>query len=90
MKPWPGTYTIWNTPKRQQRLILDWVSTVPNPAGPQRAEPGQVLRCESDQLWVATGEGVLAVERIQPAGKRVLEVSEFLRGYRLAAGTRLE
>jgi methionyl-tRNA formyltransferase len=41
---------------------------------------------DGDWLVVAAGSGALRIERLQPAGKRVLAVGEFLRGYPVRAG----
>ena len=51
-------------------------------------QPGTVLVASGEQLLVATGEGTLAIERIQPAGKRALSAAEFLRGYGVRPGER--
>jgi methionyl-tRNA formyltransferase len=89
-QPWPTTYTFWRRPVGEPlRLILDWVTRVSEPAAIQTT-PGEVVVASGDQLTVATGDGLLAIERIQPAGKRVLSTSEFLRGYPLRPGNRLE
>ena len=50
------------------------------------AEPGTVIASDGQQLVIATGEGTLAIDSLQPAGKRVLQISEFLRGYPVKAG----
>lgn len=39
-------------------------------------------------LGVATGDGILLAARVQPAGKREMDVDELLRGHPIAAGTR--
>ena len=52
-------------------------------------EPGQVTLCDGRQLIVATGEGGLSILSLQPAGKKVLRVDQFLRGYHLRVGDRL-
>jgi methionyl-tRNA formyltransferase len=67
------------------RLILDRASAVPSD---ERDVPGTVLAAAGDLLVVATGSGDLAVERVQPAGKRVLSAAEFLRGYPVQRGER--
>lgn len=87
-QPWPGTYTHWHTPKGESlRLILDRVvEIVPGSI----AGAGQVVRASAGQLWVATGDGWLGIQRLQPAGKRVLEVDEFLRGYPVQVGQSLQ
>ena len=43
----------------------------------------------SGRLCVATGDGSLELLAIQPAGKRVMQVGEFLRGQQVAVGQRL-
>jgi methionyl-tRNA formyltransferase len=87
LQPWPGVYTHWHAKKQPLRLILDWVEVVP---GQSTAEaPGTILASGSDRLWIATGNGVIGIERIQPAGKRTMEIVEFLRGYALPVGDRL-
>ncbi len=51
--------------------------------------PGAVLRCD-DELQVACGSDALALDELQPAGGRRMSGVEFLRGRRLAPGTRFE
>jgi methionyl-tRNA formyltransferase len=57
------------------------------------AKPGIVVANPNndnrENLCVATGEGCISISRIQPAGKRVLEIAEFLRGYQLKPGAQL-
>lgn len=53
------------------------------------AVPGEVLGSDSAGLRLATGAGVLRFRRLQRAGGRMLEASEFLRGFPVPAGTRL-
>ncbi len=62
----------------------------PESAAPSDVPPGTILRATDDKLFVATGQGMLAIRRLQPAGKRVMETAEFLRGHALTEGTRLE
>jgi methionyl-tRNA formyltransferase len=48
--------------------------------------PGTVL---DDQLTVACGEGAVRILELQRAGRQAMKAHEFLRGWRIAAGTRL-
>ncbi len=81
---WPKTDTHWLRPDGPPlRLILDKAG-VEASSGPA----GEVLVAAGDRLVVAAGSGALAIERIQPAGKRVLGTAEFLRGYPVRAGQR--
>jgi len=57
---------------------------------PAEAEPGVVTRVERDRVVVAAGEGQIAILEIQPPGKRVMAVQEFLRGHAIALGERFE
>ena len=51
-------------------------------------EPGRILVADGKRLHVATGNGVLSIVTLQPAGKRHMAVDEFLRGYPVRAGDR--
>lgn len=93
LQPWPGAYTFWSRGGGEPlRLLLDQVRIVPNEelgAEPLDSPPGTVLGVVDGRLRVATGDGVVAIERLQPAGKRRMDVGEFLRGYPLRPGQRL-
>jgi methionyl-tRNA formyltransferase len=51
--------------------------------------PGTVLDA-GEALHVACGSGALAIDELQAAGGRRMSAGEFLRGRRIAPGTRLE
>jgi methionyl-tRNA formyltransferase len=83
LQPWPKTHTFWQRPDNEPlRLILQRVHVEPAGGG----EPGTVLEAAGERLVIATGEGSLAIESIQPAGKRALSSGEFLRGYPVRPG----
>jgi methionyl-tRNA formyltransferase len=90
-QPWPKTYTFW---KRQNaeplRLILERVQPMKNAApvttNLANSAPGTVLEANANQLIVACGQSMLQIEQLQPAGKRSMLASEFLRGHSLQAG----
>lgn len=84
LKPWPKTYTYWKRPDGQTlRLILEKVRVDTTYSG----QPGMVMEAKGDRLVVGTSEQALAIEALQPAGKRVLSTGEFLRGYGVQAGS---
>ena len=56
---------------------------------PEGVEPGSVLVSDGEGFEVATGNGILSLLRVQPAGKRVMAVDEFLRGHSVPVGDRL-
>jgi len=77
--PWPGSYTTW---RGKLLKILRAYARATGEA--QDILPGTVmLRKESGapSLQVATGEGVLVLDRLQLEGKKAMNADEFLRGY---------
>jgi len=88
LQPWPGVYTHYLPGGGEPiRLILQRVSLASEPA-PSGVSPGEVAAVDADKLVVQTGEGLLALESVQPAGKRTMEIREFLRGHKVAIGDR--
>ncbi len=87
MEPWPKTYTFWRRSDGEAfRLILGPVSVVESPD--RQTPPGTVLEAESGRLVVAAGGGGVVLQSVQPAGKRMMDVAEFLRGHRVRPGDR--
>lgn len=83
LHPWPRAYTSWQrTDGEPLRLILDRVRVAHAQDG---AASGTVVAV-GQQLLVATGAGCLSLERVQPAGKRVMSAADFLRGYPVKVG----
>jgi methionyl-tRNA formyltransferase len=81
--PWPHAYTYLDG----ARLILLKTHVDAEPAD---AEPGTVVAVSRDALHVATGHGGrIAVERLQPEGKRPMEVRDYLAGRPVTPGARL-
>jgi methionyl-tRNA formyltransferase len=92
--PWPGAFT---TLAGQTLLIWEaWPLSVggvgePGTVLPLTAEQRQMLPPEvgeKETLAVQTGEGLLAVLRLQRAGRRSLTAAEFIRGQRDLFGRR--
>ncbi len=92
MQPWPGAYTeLQLSPdKPPLRIAVRRVSVLPEAAASEAsqgsAEPGELLT--SAALQIATGRGVIQIDRLQVAGKSEVTADEFLRGHRLPVGTR--
>lgn len=82
MNPWPGAYTFW---KGKRLKIIKGVALREG-----EGEPGEIRAVSRDGIDVATGKGLFRIKRLQPEGKRVMEASEFIQGYRLHAGERFE
>lgn len=57
---------------------------------PRVSEPGVVLGTDAEGLLISTGRGTLRCRRLQRPGGRMLDAAEFLRGFSVPAGTRVE
>ena len=58
---------------------------------PMEGVPGEIVAADPKHgLFVATGNGVLRVGEVQPAGKRRMEAEAWLRGHGPRAGDRFE
>ena len=85
--PWPGSYT--NIPRdhgEPLRIIVHQSEIVVWPPG---AQPGTVLDSSSSQLVVACGVQALGLLSVQPAGKRLMAIAEFLRGNPIVPSSQL-
>jgi methionyl-tRNA formyltransferase len=49
-------------------------------------EPGQVIKANRDGLWIACLEGAISVISLQPCGKRIMNATDFINGYRTGVG----
>jgi len=95
--PWPGAFTYLDG--LPLRLLDTWPLAVGDegqPAGLPARQAGTVVPCPpgaaiSDQpgFAVVTGRGLLAIMRLQLAGRRALPATDFLRGQRGLMGKRL-
>jgi methionyl-tRNA formyltransferase len=86
VEPWPKTYTFWHrTDGPPVRLILGPASVVENHSA---AASGTVLEAAGDRLVIAAGEDAVMPASVQPSGKRLLPIGEFLRGYHVRPGDR--
>lgn len=68
--PWPGAYTTW------EGQILKIVAAT---TAPGEALPGHVLAW-GEGAAVGTGEGLLVLQAVQPAGGRRMPIAAFRRG----------
>jgi methionyl-tRNA formyltransferase len=86
LQPWPGCYTYWLKKNGDPlRLILGRVRAIAG-AHASGAAPGRVIAAEQGGLRVATGEGVLEIEQVQPAGRQMMAAADFLRGHQVQPG----
>lgn len=84
LSPMAGSFTTLNG---ETFKIWSCVAKPSKAAGADAGKPGTVLAVDADGIAVQTGEGVLLLKEIQPAGKRVMSAAEWLKGARIAVGT---
>ncbi len=75
--PWPVAETRWNG----QQLRI-WQANPVSDAAP--AAPGTVIGGDASGIRVATGDGVIALTRVQLAGRRAVSAAEFMNAQRTA------
>jgi methionyl-tRNA formyltransferase len=78
-QPWPGAYTLW----RGDPLKVLKASVV---AG--QGQPGRVVAVPGG-VAVATGEGALRLDEVQPAGRRPMPGKAFVNGAKDFIGSHL-
>ena len=78
--PWPGAYTQLDGGLLKVHAVR---------VGTGQGSPGTVLAAGAEGLEVACGEGSLWLLQVQPEGKRVMPVRDFLQGRKVSPGTTL-
>jgi methionyl-tRNA formyltransferase len=84
LTPWPGCSVNINS--QPVKIGLADMVSLPDY---KPATPGMVMGLHGGGLLVGTGERKLRLLRLQRPGGRMLPADEFLRGFPVAAGTRL-
>lgn len=88
--PFAGGFTTWNG-----EVFKVWAVAKPAEAGTSAGgaastsepAPGTVLELSSQGIKVKTGDGAVWLTRVQPAGKKAMEASDFIRGGVMQVGT---
>lgn len=87
MQPWPKVYSFWHpTDGSSMRIVLHEIAVRPGHAV-AGAAPGAVI-ATTPELIVACGDGSIAIERLQAAGRKSMPAVEFLRGHAIRPGDR--
>ncbi|WP_461201981.1 methionyl-tRNA formyltransferase [Anoxybacillus sp. TBDG-1] len=81
MNPWPVAYTTYG----DERWKIWWGEKV---QASSQAQPGTIVAVEQDGIIVATGNEIaIKITELQPAGKRKMSATDFLRGTTISTGT---
>lgn len=95
LNPWPGAFAtfrgepvkIWQSIFSQQTNKSAEKEAFPNQTA---FVSGQIIRIVRDGLLVQTGEGVLEISEVQPAGKRPMSARAFFNGRQGMVGEKFE
>ncbi|WP_416144966.1 methionyl-tRNA formyltransferase [Planococcus koreensis] len=79
LHPWPVAFTTYN----EQNMKI-WQTEPADSA--KSGKPGEVLELSGDAILVQTGEGVLAIKELQPAGKKRMSAADYLKGPKIQVG----
>lgn len=71
MYPWPVAHTLW-----QGERFKIYEATLADGTG----KPGEILEVGKKHLVVATSEGAVSLQTVQPAGKPKMSIADFLNG----------
>ncbi len=80
LDPWPGAFTT----SRGKRVLV-WKAHPREDHG----RPGVVLVAGSEGVVVACGQGALALDEVQPEGKRRMAAAQWVQGRGVATGEQL-
>ncbi|CAB1277298.1 methionyl-tRNA formyltransferase [Candidatus Nitrosacidococcus tergens] len=80
--PWPVAKI-----QIQDQVLKVWEATVLENS--RLTPPGTILRADKLGIDIATGEGILRLLKIQPAGKRVMAAQDYINAHPLTVGTQL-
>lgn len=78
--PWPGAYTYYNG--KMVKIISCEIAE----SDLEEDEPGTITVKSKKEIEVATGDGKLIINGLQPANKRKMRARDFINGYRLKTG----
>jgi len=88
--PRPGAWTQWAVAGQPAPTRLRVLLAHPLDLAQTGSEPGAILSVHNGELIVACGDGALALEQVQMAGKRAVSAREFLNARMLNRGDRLQ
>ena len=79
LHPWPVAYTTF----KGENMKIWWTEEADaNKTG----NAGEVVSLAEDAIIVQTGHGTIAIKELQPAGKKRMAASDYLKGPKIQAG----
>ncbi|WWO99386.1 MAG: methionyl-tRNA formyltransferase [Candidatus Dasytiphilus stammeri] len=75
--PWPGSYFMV-----KDQMIRVWKASIIDSIISNSSQPGEILQANQHGIKIATSNGVLNIEELQTAGRKIMKVREFLKSKR--------
>lgn len=89
LNPWPGAFATF----RGEQVKI-WQSRLPETVGeresPQQPLPGEIVSLTAGGFMVQSGEGILEITELQPAGKKKMSATDFFNGRHIELGESFE
>jgi methionyl-tRNA formyltransferase len=79
MSPYPGAFSDLRFPDGSA-ISLKILNALPEPS-PEPARPGEMITDRKTYLKIAAKGGFLSLLRVQPAGRKIMGIVEFLNGF---------
>ena len=86
--PWPGAFAFITSSRKNRSVRVTLTKTSPVDDEGSSAEPGTVKAIGTEGISLSTGDGLLRIERLKPAGGREMRAEDFARGYEVRPGMR--
>ncbi|CEG22433.1 Methionyl-tRNA formyltransferase [Planococcus massiliensis] len=83
LHPWPVAYTTF----QDANMKIWWAEEADSS---KSGKPGEVVELANEAILVQTGEGILAITELQPAGKKRMSAKDYLKGPKIQVGDRFE
>jgi methionyl-tRNA formyltransferase len=81
LSPYPAAFTNFISPSGESFLVKIYKTV--RSAGTNQNQPAKIITDGKSDLAVTTIDGMLHIREIQQAGKRIMKIDEFLRGFRV-------
>jgi len=80
-KPFPSNFTVLDG----ERITIE-KAFVKQTNSDRNAQAGEIVSVNKNEILVQTGEGILAITELKPAGKRAMSVGDYINGKRIKEG----
>lgn len=84
LTPWPSTYTYFRG--NMVKIIETAISSTNNKENINTSAVGEIMGIIDNEIAIKTGDGIILVKKLQPAGKGVIDAKNWFNGARIQKG----